>query len=114
LLTAIADPAYAAPKTIAHANQDTNQASTSVDGAIAVIYPDVGEPYRSVFAQIVGGIEDKAKGRVVTFPVGAEVNAGVLNDALRRQGIKVVIALGRQGMKAAAVVDRNIAVRASR
>jgi putative ABC transport system substrate-binding protein len=79
-------------------------------GSIAVIYPDIGEPYRSVFAQIIGGIEDKVKGRVSTFAVGAEVNAGELNDALHRRGIKVVIALGRQGMKAAAVVDRNIGV----
>lgn len=30
-------------------------------GGIAVIYPDIGEPYRSVFTQIIDGIEDKAK-----------------------------------------------------
>ncbi|HEX5338118.1 MAG TPA: ABC transporter substrate binding protein [Gallionella sp.] len=75
-----------------------------------MIYPDVGEPYRSVFAQIVGGIEEKTKGRVVSFPVGANVNPGELNDALRHQGLKVAIALGRQGMKAASELDSTIGV----
>jgi putative ABC transport system substrate-binding protein len=77
---------------------------------IAVVYPDVAEPYRSVFAQIIRGIEEKARGRVVVVAVGAEANAAELNDSLRRQGIKVVIALGRQGMKAASLLDRNIGV----
>lgn len=79
-------------------------------GGIAVIYPDLGEPYRSIFAQIIGGIEEKARGRVVSFPVGANANPAELNDALRRQGIRVAIALGRQGMKAASALDRNIEV----
>lgn len=83
---------------------------SSAPGGVAVIYPDVAEPYRSVFAQIIGGVEETAKGRVVTVAVGTEVNAGDLNDTLRRQGIKVVIALGRQGMKAASVLNRDIGV----
>ncbi|MFZ3017158.1 MAG: ABC transporter substrate binding protein [Gallionella sp.] len=83
--------------------------SSPVSG-IAVIYPDVVEPYRSVFVQIISGIEEKARGRVVTVAVGAEANAAELNDSLHRQGIKVVIALGRQGMKAASLLDRNIGV----
>ncbi|MFC6520415.1 hypothetical protein ACFQAT_12155 [Undibacterium arcticum] len=33
-------------------------------GAIAVIYPDIGEPFRSVFAKIIEGIEEQAKVRV--------------------------------------------------
>ena len=77
---------------------------------IAVIYPDVGEPYRSVFAQIVGGIEEKTRGKVVAVAIGAEVHADELNESLRRQGVRVAIALGRQGMKAASVLDRSIGV----
>ncbi|HZW24535.1 MAG TPA: ABC transporter substrate binding protein [Gallionella sp.] len=79
-------------------------------GGIAVIYPDIGEPYRSIFAQIIGGIEEKARGRVVNFAVGPNANPAELNDALGRQGIRVAIALGRQGMKAASALDRNIEV----
>ena len=85
-------------------------AQASVESSIAVIYPDIGEPYRSVFAQIISGIEEKAKGRVSNIPVGPNVDVTELNDSLRRQATKVVIALGRQGVKVASALDNNIGV----
>lgn len=85
-------------------------AQASGAGNIAVIYPNIGEPYRSVFTQIVGGIEDRAGGRVTNFAVGANVDTGELNKSLRRQNTRVVIALGRQGVKVAAALDSNISV----
>jgi putative ABC transport system substrate-binding protein len=80
------------------------------DGTIAVIYPDIGEPYRSVFTQIIDGIESKARGRVTNFAVGANMDVAELNNSLRRQNTKVVIALGRQGVKASSSLDDNIGV----
>lgn len=78
--------------------------------SIAVIYPEIAEPYRSVFTQIIGGIENKTKGRVANFAVGPNMDTGELNEFLRRQDTKVVIALGRQGMKAAFALNHNIGV----
>lgn len=83
--------------------------ASDVDG-IAVIYPDISEPYRSVFTQIIEGIEARAKGRVANFAVGPNVDVGELNNSLHRQDTKVVIALGRQGMKIASRLDSNIGV----
>lgn len=80
------------------------------DASIAVIYPDIGDPYRSVFMQIIEGIEAKAKVAVANYAVGANVDIGELKNALRRQDAKVVIALGRQGLKVASALDRNIGV----
>ena len=77
-------------------------------GGIAVIYPDIGEPYRSVFTQIIDGIEDKAKGRVSNFPVGMNVDVGQLKETLRRQDARVVIALGRQGMRVARSLENDL------
>jgi putative ABC transport system substrate-binding protein len=77
---------------------------------IAVIYPDIGEPYRTVFAQIIGGIEDKAKAQIINYAVSPNVNIEELKNSLRQQDVKVVIALGRQGMKIASTLDRNIGV----
>jgi putative ABC transport system substrate-binding protein len=77
-------------------------------GAIAVIYPDIGEPYRSVFAQIIEGIEEKAKTQVASYAVGPNVDIGELKNSLRHQDTKVVIALGRQGIKVASALDRNL------
>jgi len=85
-------------------------APVSGKGSIAVIYPDVGEPYRTVFAQIIAGIEDIAKVPVVKYPVGSNVDIAELKNALLRVDAKVVIALGRPGMKIAATLDRNIGV----
>ena len=85
-------------------------ALVSGDGPIAVIYPDIGEPYRTVFVQIIGGIENKAKMQVFKYAVGQNVDIAELKNSLYRQNIKVVIALGRQGMKIASTLDRNIGV----
>lgn len=78
--------------------------------SLAVIYPDIGEPYRSVFATIIDGIEDRAHGRVATFPVAMGANPPALSDELRRRDIRTVIALGRNGLKAATGLDRQINV----
>lgn len=95
LLVVIAAPAWATPK---------------YSGTIAVIYPQLNEPYRSIFAQIIDGIEERAGKDVARFAVEASGDAAGLDDLLRRQNIKVAIALGRQGMKAASTLDSGIGV----
>lgn len=87
-----------------------NKIAQASGGGISVIYPDIGEPYRSVFAQIIDGIEDKAKGQVSSFAVGPNVDIGELNNSLHRQNTRVVIALGRQGVKVASALGSNIGV----
>ena len=78
--------------------------------SIAVIYPDIGEPFRGVFAKIIEGIEDQAHGRVASFAVGGSVNLQELASELRRQDIRVVIALGRNGLKAASALEREMPI----
>ncbi|HUG21114.1 ABC transporter substrate-binding protein [Piscinibacter sp.] len=80
------------------------------DGArpIAVIYPEIGEPFRSVFAHIIAGIEQQARGRVASFAVGAHANAQELAVELKRLEIRVVIALGRNGLKTANALGRDV------
>ncbi|MBS1189316.1 MAG: transporter substrate-binding protein [Rhodocyclaceae bacterium] len=82
-------------------------------GAIAVIYPDIGEPYRSVFAKIIDGIEDKTRTKVTSYAVGSNFNPQALSGELKKQDIRVVIALGRNGLKAAGSLDKEIGVVAS-
>jgi putative tryptophan/tyrosine transport system substrate-binding protein len=77
---------------------------------IAVIYPDIGEPYRSVFATIIEGIEDRTRGKVASFPVPMGAAPPALSDELRRRDIRTVIALGRSGLKVASSLDRQINV----
>lgn len=75
--------------------------------SIAVIYPDIGEPYRSVFSTIIDGIEDQAKGRVTSIAVGANPNTQDIAGQLRKQDVRAVIALGRNGLKVASSLDRQ-------
>lgn len=84
--------------------------AANTQGNIAVLYPDIGEPYRSVFTRIIEGIEDKTKSRVASYPVGAGHSPQELANELRRQNIQVVIALGRNGLKAASAIDRDIGI----
>lgn len=77
---------------------------------IAVLYPDIGEPYRSVFAKIIEGIEEQTKGRVTSIAVGSGTNMQEVAAELRRQEARVVIALGRNGLKAVAGLDRDLGV----
>lgn len=85
--------------------QDTTAATE-----IAVLYPDIAEPYRSIFAQIIEGIEQGARGVVRSYAVGPEPAPAALNAQIKRNGTKVVIALGRQGLKAASAIDSEIQV----
>lgn len=78
--------------------------------SIAVVYPDIGEPYRSVFSNIIDGIEERARGKVASFPLAMGANPPGLSDTLRQRDIRAVIALGRSGLKAAAGLDRQINV----
>src|SRR5471032_1458715 len=79
-------------------------------GSIAVVYPNVEEPFRSAFIAMIQGIEERTKLKVRSYPVDPEMDTAELNATLKRNGTKVVIALGRQGLNATAGLDREIAV----
>lgn len=71
------------------------------DGQIAVVYPDIGDPYRGIFTKIIEGIEARAKKQVLSLAVGGDQSPSELRQTLKNKDIRVVIALGRQGMQAA-------------
>ncbi|MDM5177834.1 ABC transporter substrate binding protein [Massilia sp. DJPM01] len=79
-------------------------------GGIAVLYPNVSEPFRSAFIGMIQGIEERTRLRVRSYAVDTRFDAADLNAQLRRTGTKVVIALGRQGLNVAAALDRDIEV----
>jgi putative ABC transport system substrate-binding protein len=78
--------------------------------ALAVIYPDIGEPYRKVFSEIISGIEEQSRARARGYPLAANADPAELQASVRAGGARVVIALGRQGMKAAAGLEPSVAV----
>lgn len=79
-------------------------------GSIAVLYPNVSEPFRSAFISMIQGIEERTRLRVRTYAVDPKIDVADLNTQLKRSGTKVVIALGRQGLSVASSLDRDIVV----
>jgi putative ABC transport system substrate-binding protein len=79
-------------------------------GSIAVLYPNVAEPFRTAFINMVQGIEERTRLRVRSYAVDARMDAAELNNQLKRNGTKVVIALGRQGLNTANALDRDLMV----
>jgi len=88
------------------------QGAAAAEGAaaIGVLYPDIGEPYRSIFTKIIEGVEQQAKGRVASFAVGTANIGPDLATELRRRDLRAVIALGRNGLKAATALERALPV----
>lgn len=79
-------------------------------GPIAVFYPDIGEPYRSIFSKIIEGIEETSQAKVASYAVGNSFNTQSIAEELKRQDIRVVIALGRNGLRAASTLDKEISI----
>lgn len=77
---------------------------------LTVLFPDIGEPYRKVFNEIVQGIEEYPGVRVQAIAVGSATDLGELQASLKRSGARAVIALGRQGLKAAGGLDPAMVV----
>ncbi len=77
---------------------------------IAIIYPDLDEPFRGIFAKIIEGIEGKLKGKVVHFPLLNNTSTSDLGYQLKRNGIQVAIVLGKPAVKAAMSFDKDITV----
>ncbi|HEV8690011.1 MAG TPA: ABC transporter substrate binding protein [Ideonella sp.] len=85
-------------------------ALAQASGTIAVVYPEVGEPFRSVFARIVEGIDERARERVTKLVIDAHSNSAELAEELRRRDARVVIALGRQGWTLVKPLEPSLAV----
>jgi putative ABC transport system substrate-binding protein len=90
--------------------QSSDAARRAGAETIGVLYPDIGEPFRKVFSEIIDGIEEQASARVRSYPVSANQDGAELAAALRRNGTRVVVALGRQGIRAAAALDLPLGV----
>lgn len=80
------------------------------DQAIGVLFPDLGAPYRRIFEEIVAGIEQQAHQRVRAWPVPTALPPAELALAVKRSGARILVALGRQGLKAAAALDGSMQV----
>lgn len=78
--------------------------------AVAVVYPELGEPFKQIFAAILEGIEERLRVNVLSLAVTNAATPVEVADDLRRRDIKVLIGLGRGGMRIAAALSGELAV----
>ena len=67
---------------------------------VVILFPEVREPYRSVFLKITEGIVDGLKVPSTQYVVGEAEDIVALGQRLRSEQAKVVVALGRVGLLA--------------
>lgn len=77
---------------------------------VAVVYPDLGEPYRQVFTAIIEGMEDRLRAPVTSVAVGNAASPADVVDSLRKREARVVIGLGRGGMRIAEAMAGELPV----
>lgn len=68
---------------------------------IAVIYPEVREPYRSVFRAIIEGVEEGLGHPAKHFSLKQDFDATKLKGWLEEEHVNAVVVLGRRGLRAA-------------
>jgi putative tryptophan/tyrosine transport system substrate-binding protein len=79
-------------------------------GAVAVIYPEVKEPYNQIFINITNGIEQRYPGEVKVLKLGDKVAPDELRAWIRDKQIQGVIALGNQGFTLARQLQAELPV----
>lgn len=78
--------------------------------AVAVVYPELGEPFKQIFAAIIDGIQERLRVPVASIAVSATATPAEVAEDLRRRDIKVLIGLGRGGMRIAAALSAELPV----
>lgn len=62
-----------------------------------VLYPDMREPYRTIFDDIIGGIKGQYAGQVISLPLGQTIKSGNIKGWLAENQPGVIISLGNRG-----------------
>lgn len=75
-------------------------ATQGADPVVAVVYPQLREPYRGIFRTIQEGIEAELKLPVVSYMLPTEGEAEIPHDWIERNAIQAVIALGKRSERA--------------
>jgi putative ABC transport system substrate-binding protein len=66
--------------------------------SVAVIYPDIREPYRGIFRDVISGIEDRLGDSTKSYVLESDYGIQKVSDWLKREQAEIVIALGSRGL----------------
>jgi len=78
--------------------------------SVAVIYPELREPYNKIFEDIALGVEKKINGRTKRYVLPKDFSQQALDNWMLKNNIKVCVALGSRGEHAANQFNQEIPV----
>lgn len=78
--------------------------------SVAVIYPELRAPFNKVFEDIADGVEREVNGRTIRYVLPKDFSQKKLNDWIRKNDIKVCVALGGRGENAANQFAQDIPI----
>lgn len=89
-------------------------AAPAADGArgLVVVHPELGDPFRQVFAAILDGMADRLGAPVANLAVAGQANLAQVTDDIRRRDVQVLVGLGRGGLRIAAALSGELSVMA--
>ena len=86
------------------------QLAAAEPAAIAVIYPNLPEPYHGIFAEIVSGIQSGTQLEVKEYLLNNDGQAGALPEWLEKSHYGAVIVLGQRTLDAVEVLGLKIPI----
>ena len=77
---------------------------------IAVLFPDVREPYLSIFEQIRAGVKEQTKADIQGYALGEDSNLANIHKQLDESAISQLVLLGSRGYKLADQLDNKYSI----
>ena len=80
------------------------------NSTVAVIYPELRAPFNKIFTDMADGVEQQVNGRTLRYILEKNYSQEKLNQWLRKNNIKVCIALGVRSENATSTMGSDIPV----
>lgn len=82
---------------------------------VAIFYPNASEPYKSIYQEIVSGVEDAKDNdgpasQLITFSLVKDFDSQRIAQQLNSRNIKKIIVLGRSGLQLARALANDFTV----
>lgn len=84
--------------------------ATENHSRVAVLYPQIREPYLKIFLDIIDGIEQRFDGESTRYELDSNYDARALEAEINRKDVDVIIALGNRSYGAVKAFSRRYPV----
>lgn len=84
--------------------------TVSAPDSVAVLYPDVPDPYQAIFREIISGIKARMPTGVHNYVLDNGFDVKHIRTWLTERDVNVIIALGRRGLNAATAATDSMPI----